>query len=68
MTSMNLELSDRLQSWLASAAAAKQLPVEAFIVKTLEEISGEAQRVMTLDDAIARTLSEKRELYERLAR
>ena len=68
MTNLNLELSDRMQEWLASAAAAKQLPVEVFIVKTLEEVSGEAQRIMTLNEAIARTLSEKRELYERLAR
>jgi len=68
MTNLNLELSDRLQAWLTAAAAAKQLPLEVFIVKTLEEISVEPQRVMSLEEAMTRTLSEKRELYERLAR
>ena len=50
-------------------AAKAGLPQEAFSrLSFVKMLDAEPQRVLTLDDAIAQTLSEKRVLYERLAR
>ena len=50
-------------------AAKEGLPPEAISRLSFVKVLGaEPQRVLTLDDAIAETISEKRVLYERLAR
>ena len=50
-------------------AAKEGLSPEAFSrLSFVKVLDAEPQRVMTLDDAIAQTLSEKGELYEQLAR
>jgi hypothetical protein len=65
MLNVTLELSESVHRWLEATAAARGVSIEAVIVESLESKSG---RTMTVADAIAATLADKRDLYERLAK
>ena len=54
---------------LEEMAAKEDLPPEAFSrLSFVKMLDAEPKRVMILEKAMTRTLTDKRELYERLAR
>ena len=69
MNQITITLTPEEMARLEEMAAKAGLSPEAFSrLSFVKVLDAEPQRVMTLDDAIAQTLSEKRKLYERLAR
>ena len=69
MNQITITLTPEEMARLEEMAAKAGLSPEDFSrLSFVKMLDVEPQRVLTLDDAIAQTLSEKGELYERLAR
>jgi hypothetical protein len=69
MNQITITLTPEEMARLEELAAKAGLTPEAFSrLSFVKVLDAEPQRVMSIDEALTRTLSEKRELYERLAR